>query len=307
MITAAQAATTDYDSDTATETVTVDRGTSHLTFSLPDTGNVGTGDRLTFTSDSGDPVSFAVDPATTNNACTIPDAQTRVVYQHVGDCFVTATQAATTDYDTAIATEHVTVAKGTQTDHLHQHRTDRRPGRRPGLHRHRHRQLRRPGRVQLRHHERVHRGGLHRHLPPRRHLRDRRRPGRQRRLLRRHDRLTQPVTAPRAPRPSPSPRTAPPSPRLGGHTYEVTATGHLRRPGHLQLRHHQRRLHHPSGSTVTFRHAGTCVIAADQAGNDDYSDAPTVDADRRRTQGSQTITFTSHPTDRRHGGRRRTT
>ncbi|MFZ2016616.1 MAG: sigma-70 family RNA polymerase sigma factor, partial [Nocardioides sp.] len=31
-----------------------------------------------------------------------------------------------------------------------------------------------------------------------------------------------------------------------------------------------------SGSTVTFRHAGTCMIAADQAGNNDYNTAPTA-------------------------------
>ena len=65
------------------------------------------------------------------------------------------------------------------------------------------------------------------------------------------------------------------------------------------------------GSTVTVHHAGTCTIAADQAGNDDYLAAPTVTRTVTIRKATQSITFTSaHRTcPRRHlrprGHRRR--
>ncbi|MGY1426553.1 autotransporter domain-containing protein [Lysobacter sp. A289] len=46
-----------------------------------------------------------------------------------------------------------------------------------------------------------------------------------------------------------------------------------------------------SGTTVTMQSAGTCTIAADQAGNGDYDAAPTVTQDIVIGQGSQTISF----------------
>ena len=62
-----------------------------------------------------------------------------------------------------------------------------------------------------------------------------------------------------------------------------------------------------AGSTVTFRHAGTCVIAADQAGDDDYLAAPTVTQSVTVHKAAQSITFTStapSPGVRRHDVRR---
>ena len=50
-----------------------------------------------------------------------------------------------------------------------------------------------------------------------------------------------------------------------------------------------------TGSTVTFLHAGICVIAADQAGNDDYLAAPTVTQTVIVHKAHQSITFTSDP------------
>ncbi|WP_344732658.1 hypothetical protein, partial [Nocardioides fonticola] len=48
-----------------------------------------------------------------------------------------------------------------------------------------------------------------------------------------------------------------------------------------------------SGSTVTYRHVGTCAIAANQAGNASYNPAPEVVQTFAIGQGSQTLAFTS--------------
>ena len=50
-----------------------------------------------------------------------------------------------------------------------------------------------------------------------------------------------------------------------------------------------------SGSTVTFRHAGTCTIAADQAGNNDYNTAPTATQTVTVAKADQSISFISTP------------
>ncbi|WP_370562533.1 autotransporter domain-containing protein [Luteimonas sp. C3_2_a3] len=51
-----------------------------------------------------------------------------------------------------------------------------------------------------------------------------------------------------------------------------------------------------SGTTVTMQSAGTCTIAADQAGNDDYAAAPTVTQDIAIGQAAQAITaFAADP------------
>ena len=50
-----------------------------------------------------------------------------------------------------------------------------------------------------------------------------------------------------------------------------------------------------AGSTVTFLHAGTCVIAADQAGSGDYLAAPRVTQTVTVHKATQSITFTSDP------------
>jgi hypothetical protein len=49
------------------------------------------------------------------------------------------------------------------------------------------------------------------------------------------------------------------------------------------------------GNTVTFQHAGTCTVNADQAGNDDYEAAPTAQQSVAVNKIAQTITFTSAP------------
>ena len=86
---------------------------------------------------------------------------------------------------------------------------------------------------------------------------------------------------------------APASPTVGD-TYTVTATSGSGEPVTFSV--------DPAttntactvtGSTVTFRHAGTCVIAADQAGNGDYLAAPTVTQTVTVHKASQSITFTS--------------
>jgi sugar lactone lactonase YvrE len=48
-----------------------------------------------------------------------------------------------------------------------------------------------------------------------------------------------------------------------------------------------------NGSTITFNHAGSCVIAANQAGNANYTAAPTVTQQMTVGKGSQLVTFTS--------------
>ena len=50
-----------------------------------------------------------------------------------------------------------------------------------------------------------------------------------------------------------------------------------------------------AGSTVSFAHAGTCVVAADQAGNADFDDAPQKTQTITVAKNAQTITFTSTP------------
>jgi hypothetical protein len=50
-----------------------------------------------------------------------------------------------------------------------------------------------------------------------------------------------------------------------------------------------------AGATVTFQHAGTCVIDADQAGNADYAAAPRVQQSFAVGRGAQAIAFTSPP------------
>ncbi|MDT5079032.1 MAG: hypothetical protein QOJ80_3669, partial [Mycobacterium sp.] len=50
-----------------------------------------------------------------------------------------------------------------------------------------------------------------------------------------------------------------------------------------------------NGATVSFDHAGTCVIDADQAGDADYTAAPTAQQQFAVGQAAQAITFTSVP------------
>ena len=241
--------------------------------------------------DSGNPVTFG--PATTNGACTV--AGSTVTFRHArhrhGDPgrqrrLHAATDRPRSTFDVAKADQQsITFTSNAPSPAFGDTYAVTAPGR-----------LRQPGHLLRRprhHQQRLHRHRLHRHLPPRRHLRHRRRPGRQRRL-------------PRRARPSPSPSPS----------RKATAVDHL----HLQGAHRRRPSATPTpstatggdsgnpvtfsvdpattnsactvtGATVTFRHAGTCVIAADQAGNDDYP-AATGHPVRHRRQG--------HPVDRLH-------
>ena len=65
---------------------------------------------------SNNPVTFSVNPATTNGACTVDSGE--VTYQHVGSCVLDATVAASADGDYAAGTltlAPITVGKGTPT------------------------------------------------------------------------------------------------------------------------------------------------------------------------------------------------
>jgi len=66
---------------------------------------------------SGEPVLFSADAATTNDACTV-SATGAVAFQHPGSCVVDADQAGTDNY-TAAATVQQTIAVGTATTTLH--------------------------------------------------------------------------------------------------------------------------------------------------------------------------------------------
>jgi hypothetical protein len=50
-----------------------------------------------------------------------------------------------------------------------------------------------------------------------------------------------------------------------------------------------------TGNTVNFDHAGTCAVAADQAGDADHQDATQVTQQFGVTKSAQTVTFTSTP------------
>ena len=68
----------------------------------------GTGDTLTATSDSDQPVAFAVDPATTDAACALTGDV--VSFAHAGACVVDAQTAADSEFSAATASQTITVA-----------------------------------------------------------------------------------------------------------------------------------------------------------------------------------------------------
>lgn len=85
---------------TASTTSTAVIGAQSITFSPPAVATVGDSGTPSATGgDSGNPVTFTIDPATTNNACTlsgtVPD---KVSYNHVGNCVLDANQAGNTDF-----------------------------------------------------------------------------------------------------------------------------------------------------------------------------------------------------------------
>jgi hypothetical protein len=86
--------------------------------------------------------------------------------------------------------------------------------------------------------------------------------------------------------------TAPANAVVNGPTYTVTATGggsgnpvtfSAATPGVCTV----------VGSTVSFQHAGTCTVNADQAGDTYYASAPTLPQSFTVGKASQTISFTS--------------
>jgi hypothetical protein len=85
------------------------RGTPHLSFTLPATGKVDGSDPLNATSsDSTGQITYSIPQG--SQACSLNQAHTRVGYDHVGTCTVTATLAPTDDYDGANASQSVTVS-----------------------------------------------------------------------------------------------------------------------------------------------------------------------------------------------------
>ncbi len=87
---------------TATQTVEVDQTAQTITFtSLPPSGaTVGDSYPVSATGgDSEEPVTFSIDPATTNAACSLTN--TTVSFDHAGSCVLAADQAGTPDYAAA--------------------------------------------------------------------------------------------------------------------------------------------------------------------------------------------------------------
>lgn len=93
------------------QTVVVGKGLQSISFVIPGPNSVGGSRNLGATGGaSGQPVTFAVAAGTTNDACVIQSG--RVVFRHAGTCVVTADQAGTDDYEPAATATHVvTVAK----------------------------------------------------------------------------------------------------------------------------------------------------------------------------------------------------
>ena len=103
------------DADSVTQSITVaqDAQTVAFTSNAPAPGSLGGTYAPTATGGgSGNPVTFSVDPATTNGACTI-DAGT-VTFAHAGACVIAADQAGDADHAAGHATQSITVAQGAQ-------------------------------------------------------------------------------------------------------------------------------------------------------------------------------------------------
>jgi hypothetical protein len=114
-IDARQAGNADYNSASAStpQSITVGQGAQTISFtsSAPSNAKVG-GASYTVAATggpSGQPVSFSIDPSTTNGACTI--SGTTVRFMHAGSCVIAAAQAGGADYSAA-ATLDQTIAVG---------------------------------------------------------------------------------------------------------------------------------------------------------------------------------------------------
>ncbi|MEA2293397.1 MAG: hypothetical protein QOE86_1036, partial [Solirubrobacteraceae bacterium] len=87
--------------------------------------------------------------------------------------------------------------------------------------------------------------------------------------------------------------TAPTTALVGGQSYTIAATASSTLPVSFSIAPDSTSVCSVSGSTVSFLAAGACVIAADQAGNDRYNPATTVEQTVTVGKGSQTVAFTS--------------
>jgi hypothetical protein len=87
--------------------------------------------------------------------------------------------------------------------------------------------------------------------------------------------------------------TAPVNAKVGGSTYNVTATATSGLPVTFTIDAPATSVCTIAGSTVSFIGAGTCVINANQAGNVNYNAAPQVQQSFTVSKGDQTISFTS--------------
>jgi len=88
--------------------------------------------------------------------------------------------------------------------------------------------------------------------------------------------------------------STPPAQPVVGTTYSATATGGASGNPVTYSTTSSACTVTPEGM-VTFDHVGECVVSADQAGDDSYFAAPTVDQTMTVGPGPQAITFTSQP------------
>lgn len=89
--------------------------------------------------------------------------------------------------------------------------------------------------------------------------------------------------------------TAPATAKVGGATYNVTATATSGLPVTFTIDATATSVCSITGSTVSFQTVGTCKIDANQAGNANYAAAPQAQQTFSVAKGDQTITFTSTP------------
>ena len=300
VIAADQAGNDDYtDATTRTQSFDVSRATQSITFTSTPPDSPAFGDTYTVSAtggDSGNPVTFTVDPATTNNACTI-DGST-VTVRHAGTCVIAADQAGNDDYTAAATrTQSVTVSKVKQSITF-----TSKPPASPAF-----------GDTYT-----VSATGGDSGNPVTftvdpattnnactidgstvtvRHAGT---------CVIAADQAgnddytaaatrTQSVTVSKV-KQSITFTSKPPASPAFGDTYTATATSTSGLPVTFSVAPSTTNSAcSVSGSTVTFLHAGTCVIAADQAGNDDYTAAPRVTQSVIVHKAPQSITFTSTP------------
>ncbi len=280
----------------ATQTIHVPKGTQAIHFHLPTSGSVGTSDDLTATSGSGGPVTFAVDPSTTNNACTVTGAH--LSFHHVGSCVVAADQAGNSDYLPASSVlRGLAVTKGTQavtftsTPPAHPAFGDTYPATATS-----------DAGIQVSYSAdpttddiagpacTVTNDGIVTFHHAGNCVIDAQAGNDDYQT----SATTQTIVVPQAAQSIAFSSAPPPSPDLGSG-YHVTATGGgSGNPVTFSIDSSTTGdACSIAGSTVTFHHAGTCVVDADQAGNADYQAAPTHSQTIVVARAAQSITFTS--------------